>query len=262
VAKLKAFTWGYCGWGSESKHFVRAVDTLEKSRGFLPPVFVDLRRARSGRAVNFKGKAFGDVVGSGRYVWMPKLGNERIKSKKGKAIQIADPSAAKDLLQLIIDKAKARRRVVMFCACAEPILKLDDGMPSCHRVEVASLLLKEARKRGLQLEMAEWPGESPISIRVKASESQKRALANSARYIPVGSVDAKIPTLGALGWGSNVRFESADARWDVVAGPAPVGNKQWRIQVFHNGRFNGTEFFRQRGDVLLKAGYGPRSTRR
>jgi hypothetical protein len=33
-------------WGSESKHFVRAVDWMERRRGFLPPLFVDLRLAR------------------------------------------------------------------------------------------------------------------------------------------------------------------------------------------------------------------------
>ncbi|MBS0416315.1 MAG: hypothetical protein JSR66_01290 [Proteobacteria bacterium] len=29
---LQAFTWGYHGWGSASRHFVRAVDTLERRR--------------------------------------------------------------------------------------------------------------------------------------------------------------------------------------------------------------------------------------
>jgi hypothetical protein len=168
---------------------------------------------------------------------MPKLGNKRIVSKRGKRIQIADPSAAKDLLELIIDKAKDRRRVVMFCACEEPILKCDDGLPNCHRVEVASLLLKAAKKRGLMLQMSEWPGESPVSLRVKANDSQTRAFATGAHYIPIGSVDARLPAMVTLGWGSNVRFVSPDKTWTVVTGPASVARNKWRLKVFDEADF-------------------------
>jgi hypothetical protein len=260
VAKLKAFTWGYWGWGSESEHFVHAVDSLEKKRGFLPPVFVDLRVARNGKAVNFKGKAFESIVGSRRYVWMPKLGNKRIVSKKGKRIQIVDPNAAEDLLDLLIEKAKARRHVVMFCACEESILDWGDGMPNCHRVEVASLLLKAAKKRGLMLQMSEWPGESPVSLRVKANDSQTRAFATGAHYIPIGSVDARLPAMVTLGWGSNVRFVSPDKTWTVVTGPASVARNKWRLKVFDEADFTEGMSARERGDALLRAGYGPRST--
>ena len=262
MAKLKAFTWGYWGWGSESKHFVRAVDGLEKKRGFLPPVFVDLRIARSGRAVNFKGNAFRDIVGERRYVWMPELGNKRIKTKKGKRINIADPSAAEALLDLIVDKAKIRRRIVMFCACEQPLLKCDDGFPSCHRVEVASLLLKAAKKRRLMLEVSEWPGEAPATVRMKADELQEKALASGARYIPIGSVDARLSPLAVLGWGSSIRFDTPSMFWRVLVGTAPVGRHQWRLQVFPEADFYGKASVRQRRAGVLDAGYGPRSVRR
>jgi hypothetical protein len=264
MRKLKAFTWGYWGWGSESKHFVRAADALERKRGFAPPVFVDLRIARGGRATNFKGNAFVDIVGSRRYVWMPKLGNKRIKSKKGKRIQIADPNASKDLLELIVDKAKIRQRIIMFCACEEPILKMHDGFPSCHRVEVASLLLKAARERGLKLELSEWPGESPVSIRIKADELQQRALATGARYIPIGPVESRLPTMAVLGWGSIVRFDTPQARWTVVTGPASIRKDRWRLEVVHDGRFTGKgaeTSAQKRGESFLRRGYGPRSVK-
>jgi hypothetical protein len=264
MRKLKAFTWGYHGWGSESKHFVRAADWMERKRGFLPPVFVDLRIARAGRAANFKGNLFGDIVGSRRYIWMPKLGNSRIKSKKGKRIQIADPSAAKDLLKLIIDKAKTGRRVIMFCACEEPTLKCDDGLPGCHRVEVASLLLNVARQQRLQLGVSEWPGESPVLIQVKADDLQQRALATGARYIPIGSVGSRLPSMAVLGWGSNVRFDAPQERWTVVTGPASVGRNLWRLEVVHDGTFTGkgaATSARKRSKSFLNAGYGPRSTK-
>jgi len=259
VAKLKAFTWSYWGWGSESKHFVRAVDWLEKKRGFLSPVFVDLRLARGGRAADFKGSEFEKIVGSRRCVWMPRLGNKRIATKKGKRIQIADPSAAETLLDLIIEKAKGRRRIVMFCACEQPLLKCDDGLPSCHRVEVASLLLKAAKKRGLKLELSEWPGGAPTTVRMKADEFPERALAGDARYIPIGSVGARMSPLAALGWGSSIRFDTPSTFWRVLVGPAPVGKHQWRLQVFPEADFNGRMTVRQRRQALLDAGYGPRS---
>jgi hypothetical protein len=260
---IRAFTWGYWGWGSESKHFVCAADWMEKKRGFLPPVFVDLRLDRGGRAANFKGGKFEKIVGSGRYVWMPKLGNKRIKTKKGVPIQIADPTAAKDLLDLIVDRAKNRRRVIMFCACEEPLLRMDDGYPSCHRVEVASLLLKAARKRGLKLELSEWPGESPESIRVKADDLQQKALANDARYIPIGSVDSRLPSIAVLGWGSNVRFDTPEKSWTVVTGPASIGKAGWRLGIVHDGTFTGKgakTSARKRGESFLRRGYGPRLT--
>jgi hypothetical protein len=93
----------------------------------------------------------------------------------------------------------------------------------------------------LKVELAEWPGESPVSIRVKANESQRRALGNDARYIPLGAVDKRMPSMAVLGWG------------------------QWRLEVVHDGTYTGRGaeiFARKRGESLLRAGYGPRSTRR
>jgi hypothetical protein len=263
MRKLKAFTWGYWGWGSESKHFVRAVDALEKKRGFLPPVFVDVRIARNGKAANFKGRSFETIVGSRRYVWMKKLGNKRILSGKGKRIQIADPSAAGDLLDLIIELDKPRRHVIMFCACEEPLLKCDDGFPSCHRVEIARLLLGAAKQRQLALELSEWPGESPSSLQVNASESQRKVLGKGARYIPLGSVEARLPSMAVLGWGSNIQFKTAEENWTVVTGPAYVRKNQWQLEIVD--RFSGKGALtaaQERGKSFLRAGYGPRSTRR
>jgi hypothetical protein len=35
------FTWGYYGWGNATPQLVEAVDAVETSRGFEPPIFVD-----------------------------------------------------------------------------------------------------------------------------------------------------------------------------------------------------------------------------
>lgn len=83
MEELAAFTSSYWGWGSESKYFVRAVDSREKKRGFFPPVFIDLRIARSVRSSNFKGNAFERIVGGRRYIWEPRLGNKRMSARGG-----------------------------------------------------------------------------------------------------------------------------------------------------------------------------------
>jgi hypothetical protein len=261
VRQLKAFTWGYFGWGSAAKHFVRAVDALEKKRGFSPPVFVDLRISRNVRAANFDGDAFEKIVGRRRYVWMKQLGNKRILSKKGKAIQIADPTAVTDLLDLIVELDKSGRRAIMYCSCLAPLLKSDGGYPSCHRVTVADLLLKAAKKRGLGIQVWEWPGETPASLKVKANEVQTKALANGARFIPIGPVEGKRPSTAVLGWGSDVRFETPGNSWTVVTGPAYVRQRQWQLEVVDKpfvGRSAKTSAGQSR-DALLKSGYGPRS---
>lgn len=37
--KRTMFTWGYWGWGNSTRELVRAVDVVEKKRGFKPPIF-------------------------------------------------------------------------------------------------------------------------------------------------------------------------------------------------------------------------------
>jgi hypothetical protein len=260
MQKLKAFTWGYWGWGSESKHFVRAVDWLEKKRGFLPPVFVDLRFARCGRAVNFKGNSFRDIVGERRYVWRPKLGNKRIKTKTGKRLQIAEPAAAAKLLDLIVELSKKHRRVVMFCACPQPMYC---GRPVCHRAVVANLLIKEAKKHGLSLEIAEWPGEKPVSLIVNASESQKASIEKDSSYVPLGPVSGRIPSMAVLGWGSSVRFKTSDTYyWAFITGPADVGHDQWRLPKWEIATSGGkAEVSALSRNFVRKGGFGAHSIR-
>src|SRR5688500_8003061 len=55
VAPLTMFTWGYWGWGTTTREFVQAADAVEASRGFNPPLFVDIRIRRSVRAPGFTG---------------------------------------------------------------------------------------------------------------------------------------------------------------------------------------------------------------
>lgn len=67
------FSWGYYGWGNHTDRLVEAVDAVEESRGFRPPVFVDIRIRRSVRAVGFNGTRFEKLLGPERHRWMPSL---------------------------------------------------------------------------------------------------------------------------------------------------------------------------------------------
>src|SRR6478609_8737879 len=122
------FSFGYHGWGNHIADLVRAADAVEAARGFALPVFVDTRIRRSVRAAGFTGNAFGNLLGD-RHVWMPRLGNKHILTGTGPSIQIADPDAADDLLDLAFYQPE--RRVIFFCACKWPRC---EGAVAFHRV--------------------------------------------------------------------------------------------------------------------------------
>jgi hypothetical protein len=51
-------------------------------------------------------------------------------------------------------------RVIFFCQCRYP--RCDSR--TCHRVEIALLLLRAARRRNVKLTIVEWPGGTPRSL--------------------------------------------------------------------------------------------------
>jgi hypothetical protein len=55
--RFTIFSWGYYGWGNHTSRLVQAVDTVEGSRGFKPPFFVDIHIWRSVRPAGFAGSA-------------------------------------------------------------------------------------------------------------------------------------------------------------------------------------------------------------
>jgi len=122
------FTWGYYGWGSCTPQLVEAVDAVETSRGFQPPLFVDIRIRRNVRAKGFVGSAFEKLLGPSRHRWMKSLGNKFIQTRTGPDIQIAEPSAADDLLNLAVESARHKQRVLFFCGCQWPMC---DGEIAC-----------------------------------------------------------------------------------------------------------------------------------
>lgn len=129
--------------GNATPQLVQAVDAVEQSRGFEPPLFVDIRIRRSVRAKGFQGSAFEKLLGPERHRWMKSLGNRYIETRTGPNIQIADPSAADELLDLSLESAQCQQRLLFFCSCPWPKF---DGEIAGHRTTVAGLVFEVAKR--------------------------------------------------------------------------------------------------------------------
>ena len=178
MSKITIYMWGYWGWGNAAAELVKAVDAVERKRGFKPPVFVDIRMKRSARPPVFRGKAFGQVVGPTRYETMSALGNERYLDDDKKRlphstrqIVIHDPTAADHLLDRAVELKKQNRHVIYFCACEFPHgnVNTDGAIYPCHRTSVSRLLLNCAKRRNIVLEVVEWPGGGRKRLEVAVS---------------------------------------------------------------------------------------------
>jgi hypothetical protein len=226
---LTLFTWGYWGWGNATHELIRAVDATERDRGFKPPVFFDIRASRSVRARGFRDDAFEQLLPKGRYRWFPRLGNARIKTHES-GIKIADPFAAKILLEEAVKYARDSRRIIFFCACEFPV--------NCHRHVVARLVLDEAKRIGLRVRVVEWPG-GPVSRKTldvtdSIFDAVRRGVRTNVpfdnRFLPRDQV--------SLPWGSILDVESCGRSFPVLTGPARF-KAQWQLPVY--GRWVGSD---------------------
>jgi hypothetical protein len=225
------FTWGYYGWGNATAQLVVAVDVVEKARGFEPPLFVDTRIRRSVRAKGFTGNAFEKRLGPERHRWMKSLGNRHILTRTGPFIQIAEPAAAADLLALAVSAGERRRRVLFFCSCEWP---REDGKTACHRDIIADLVLSEARKRGCDVEVVEWPGGDPAEIELEVTPAVLKSVKQGRATVPLGRIEspASLAAFAGLPWGSGVTLRcGASALW-IASGPARCQPDGWVLPVF------------------------------
>jgi hypothetical protein len=226
--KHTLFSWGYYGWGNHTQHLIEAVDAVEKSRGFAPPIFMDIRIRRSVRAVGLNGTAFEKLLGTKRHIWMKSLGNSRIVSREGPAIQIAEPDTAVDLLHIAETHAQAKRRVIYFCSCQWPCC---GGNIKCHRATVTELVQQAARRTGRSVQCVEWPGGQPKQVQLEVIPEVFRGIRKGGLTIPLGDqFDAEV--LG-LPWCSVVTLRSDGAGESAhrIVGPAMRSKKQWCLPV-------------------------------
>jgi hypothetical protein len=220
------FTWGYWGWGNHTSKLVEAVDAVEKSRSFGPPLFVDIRFRRSGHAVGFQGKVFENLVGQSRHRWMKSLGNKFIETHTGPRIQIAKPSDAVKLLDLALEAGHEKRRLLFFCSCLWPKHEGND----CHRTTVAGLVLKAATKRGVPIEVVEWPGGEPKRIDLDVTPPVFAAARKGRMTVPLGR-QHKLAEVAGLPWCSIATLRSDSEEMHRVVGPAIWKKDQWALPV-------------------------------
>lgn len=229
---LTMFTWGYWGWGTATAQLIRAVDAVEASHGYRPPMFVDIRLSRSVRAPGFNGKAFEKALGSSRYRWLNDLGNLGIND--GGPMRIKNPAAAKILLDIAIASSRSRQRILFFCSCEWPGTEANG---CCHRVVVAQLVLKAAELRNLDLQIAEWPGGEPkkAGIHVPLSKVDFAKFARGATSIPLPK-PVVLPEMAALPWLSPVtayeKGNDEETPLMVLGMPARYVRNKWQIPIF------------------------------
>jgi hypothetical protein len=226
----KLFTWGYYGWGNATSQLIEAVDAVEASRGFAPPVFVDIRIRRTVRAKGFQGNAFENLLGPTRHCWMPSLGNRFIVTRIGPPIQIADPATASDLLEFALTALRSNQRVLFFCSCQWPRY----GSTCCHRTTVAGLVLDAARERKRQLQVIEWPGGEPGRVDLDVSAQVFATLRKGRKTVPLGD-RIQLSEYAAIPWGSLAVLRCGGEQLSRVVGPAIRQPAQWALPVLYQG---------------------------
>ncbi|MBF6567727.1 MAG: hypothetical protein IVW54_02490 [Candidatus Binataceae bacterium] len=213
---VTVFSWGYWGWGSATEQLVKAADAGEAAHGFQPPIFVDARLRRQGRAKGFVGNAFRDLVGESRYHWLDDLGNLAIATGRDE-VEIKNPAAVSELLDLALLAADERRRVMFYCACEFPRL---DGKLACHRLTITDLLLAHAKKIGQAISVVEWPGGEPVEAQLEVDRKLFAALMRNQKSIPFST--NRLNDFAGLPWGSVValKCEGGTTTGNVLVGPA------------------------------------------
>jgi hypothetical protein len=238
---ITIFSWGYKGWGNATKQLIKAVDAVEKSRDFEPPTFVDIRIRRSVRAKGFREGTFENLLGKDRYRWIKRLGNESIINKANR-MRIADPSAATELLDFAVASSMQKHRIIFFCSCPFPRW---DGKTNCHRSEVARLVLNLANKRGIPIEIVEWPGGTLMEKQLPVSAEVFRQIKNGRVTIPLKR-DIKLAEMAGLPWGSIVNLKSDGGSLRRLSGPAVYHNGQWSsVSLPPPGKTTATSHVRQ-----------------
>jgi hypothetical protein len=251
------FTWGYYGWGNATPQLIEVVDAVERGRGFQPPAFVDIRIRRVVRAKGFEGNAFGKLLGPERHRWMKSLGNQYIETRSGPRIQIADPAAARELLDLAVDRADRGQRLLFFCSCRFP---KQGGKIACHRDTVAGLVLKAAKKAGVQVEVVEWPGGAPEQAEIDVPPATFKALERGRVSIPLGQKPG-LAEYRCLPWGSILTVRAGDQEMRVITGPASWQHGQWQLSVlwfFFDPDTDLSEIAREAAKLRRSCGLDPR----
>jgi hypothetical protein len=224
---ITTFPFGYWGWGTNVNHLVDMIDESEAEAGFNPPVWVDIRHSRDVRATGFRGDALKLLVGDARYVWMQELGNSAIDTDRPAEVKLNNPNAVSKLLALAVDKANEGRRLLFFCACHFPYFAPID----CHRAVVAELLIREARRAKVSLEVKEWPGGNPEHLHAEIEEGLFRGIVKGRNFLSHNSLKPRLPKV--LPYCSLLELCTKTEAHSLLVLTGPAGyHKGWVLPMF------------------------------
>ena len=117
--------------------------------------------------------------------------------------------------------------MMFFCGCAN---QKEEGKITCHRWMVGALLLKAARRQGINIEIVEWPGGAPRRIEVPLSHKDFASVERGRMTIPLGKRPA-LEEVAGLGWGSVATVCCGEEQIYRVVGPVIYRGQQWHLQV-------------------------------
>ena len=187
---------------------------------------------------------------------MPELGNKRIVSGSGPVIQIAKPAAAKDLLELAIKLSKDKQRLLFFCSCE---FNKSEGKTNCHRCTVAGLLIKNAKKQGVSIQVVEWPGGDPKNIEMEVKPKVFDVIKKRRINIPLPK-DYDLAEMAGLPWGTIVTFKCNDQQFNRIVGPAIRQKGKWilPVQFFYFDQDTSLAIYHKESEKIRKLhGYLP-----
>jgi hypothetical protein len=188
---------------------------------------------------------------------MKSLGNKFIETGTGPRIQIADPKAAEELLDLAIELRRSKQRLLFFCSCQWPRC---GGKINCHRATVAGLVLRAARRRGIAIDISEWPGRSPKRIKLEMKTEDFASIKRGRMTIPLGK-QPDLSVMAALPWGSIATLSSNGESLHRVVGPANHEGAQWALPVlclYHDPATELGEYARESVSIRRALGLEPK----
>lgn len=119
--------------------------------------------------------------------------------------------------------------MIFFCSCPSY-----EGVPHCHRTDVAKLLIRASHRRKIPIEIEEWPGRAPLDhpvVRLKVSNARLTSALDGRVNFPLRPSELAT-TLFALPWGAMVELVAPSGRQLIAAGPAQYRARGWQLPMF------------------------------
>ena len=160
---------------------------------------------------------------------MPKLGNKYLLADTGPPIEIADPSAAEDLLNL------ASNRLGTSNASSSSVAANGQERVKDLRAigtEVSSLVLKAAKKRASHVKVEEWPGGEPKQIDLDLQPKDFAAVKKGRWTAPLGE-KFDLAKFAGLPWCSIATLHSGGETLYRIVGPAIFQTNGWVLPVLY-----------------------------